>query len=572
MYRALALVVGVVVVLLIAVALWRTGVDIPDDAVLVLALQGELEEAPPLDPLDRFTASGPALPTLLLQLEKASFDERIQAVLVHIRPLQLSYARVQELRDALSRVRAAGKSVVALLDMASLNGTRELYLASSADRVFVVPGSIAPLAGIAGQYLHLGGMFNKVGIEIEYERVGRYKSAPESFSEREMSDSAREMMSELLDALYAQIVEGVSSGRELEPETVEALIDQAPSTADELVAAGLADGVGHRTQVLELAGLGELEEVKVSLYMNVDPRELGLRDGPAVALIFGTGMIVQGGRGRGLRSGVFAADRIQKAIEDAAEDEEIRAIVLRIDSGGGSSLASEQLWRAVRDARKRKPVVVSMAGAAASGGYYVASAADAIVAEPATLTGSIGIFMLRPVLEGLYEKLEVGTEVIERGHHAGILADSRAATSEQRERVHSYLLSLYTEFLARVSEGRNIPPDEINDLAEGRVWAGAAAHDLGLVDELGGLYATIARAKHEAGIDPQMDPRRVLFPGPRSLGEQLRDIFRGSLAGWLRDRIADDLLPVRLPPVVRAWLEHSDGGPAYLPTHWVVLH
>jgi protease-4 len=568
MRRIIALVLAGLIVLLIGVVLYRTGPDIPDPGVLVVTLQGQLEEVPAVDPLARFTARGPALPTVLLQLEKATFDERIRGVLIHIRALQMSYAQIQELRDALARVRAADKSVVALLDLNSINATREIYLASAADRVYLTPGYLGPLSGIAGQFLFLGGLLDKLGVEMQYERIGKYKSAPEALAAREMSEPAREMMNDLLDGLYAQILAGLGSGRGLDAKTLAEIIDGAPSTADELVRAGIADGVADRDQALERAGLGEVEEITIDEYLHVDPRDLGLRNGPAVALIFGSGTIIQGGRGRGPFGEIFAADRVVSALEDATEDDDIRAIVLRVNSGGGSSLASEHLWRAVRDARKRKPVVVSMAGAAASGGYYVASAADAIVAEPATLTGSIGIYLQLRALTGLYEKLDVGAEVISRGRLAGLGADSRPLDETERERVRDFLDSLYAEFVARVSEGRGLSAERVDELGQGRVWLGEQARAVALVDELGGLYAAVVRAKREAGIDPEVDPARIVLPAPRSITEQIRDLSFGTMAEWL----ARDLVPLGIPEVVRGWARFADGEPAYLPSHWIELH
>jgi len=210
-------------------------------------------------------------------------------VLVHVRPLSVGYARIQELRDALSRVRSAGKPVIALVDETSLNATRELYLASAADKIFVEPASLAPLAGISGQYLHLAGFFEKIGVEWQVARVGIYKSAVEQFAAREMSPKAREMTDGLLDGIFGQIVDGIAAGRGLEPAAVRALIETAPGTPEELVAAKLADGIAARQDVLEKAGLTGANELEAESYMRVDATSLGLRSGPTIALIFGEG-------------------------------------------------------------------------------------------------------------------------------------------------------------------------------------------------------------------------------------------------------------------------------------------
>ncbi len=562
----IALILGVAA--MIGYALLRSGPRIPETNVLVLELGGRLEEAPAVDALQQLMARGLALPTLLLQLEKAAADLRIKAVLMRIRALDIGYARVQELRDAVSRVREAGKPVIALLDLASLNATRELYLASSADKIYLVPGFLGPFAGIAGQYLHLGGFFEKLGIQVEYERVGDYKSAPEMFAAREMSEPARQTFNELLDGLFAQIVGGIAAGRGLDAARVRQLVDAAPSTAAEYTAAGLADGVADQEEILEREGLEDAEELLWDTYLQVDPRDLGLRTGPQIALIFGDGPIVQAERGRLPHRRTFAADTIAEALEEAGEDEDVRAIVLRINSGGGSALASDQLWRKLRKVSEKKPVVVSMADAAASGGYYVASGANAIIAEPASLTGSIGVFFLRPALSGLYRKLDIGSEILARGRHAAIAAGDEPFTPEQRERTSHFVRALYQDFVERVSTGRGVSTEEVDRLGQGRIWLGEAALARGLVDELGGLYAAVKRAKVEAELDADVDPARVIFPGPRKLIEQVRNLMQGELAGWLMERT----LPVELPEILRSAPFLAEGDLAYLPPYWIEIH
>jgi protease-4 len=566
MLRIVAIAVVLLLAIFIALAWFGGGPSIPDRGVLVVELSGELEEAPPTDWYAQFTARGPALPTLILQLDKAGADGRIVGVIVQVRGLDLGLARIQELRDAITRLRATGKTVIALLDLARLNATRELYLASAAERIYVVPGYLGPVAGIAGEVLTLGGLLAKGGIAVEYERIGSYKSAPEILAERELSDVARKSIDELIDGLYEQMVAGIAAGRELTPDAVRALVDASPGTPEEYVAADLADGIADRAELLDLAEFEGAEEVELSDYAEVDPREVGLRDGPAIGLVFGDGTIEQS-RGRVPRAGVFEADAIVKALRDAADDEEVRAIVLRVNSPGGSPLASDEIWRELRAVKKQKPVVVSMGDAAASGGYYVASAADAIVAQPATQTGSIGVYLQRVTLGRLFEKLEIGTEVFARGRHATLLASSRALTGEQRERIRELVAAEYEEFLSRVSSGRGLPREAVDAVGQGRVFLGTAAREVRLVDELGGLDAAVARAKREAGIAAEVDPKRVVFPGARSLIEQIEEVTRGDLAGTL----LHSLLAARVPAVVRAWESVGEGEIALLPPYWIVI-
>lgn len=562
-----AVVAGVAILLvLLALAVWRSGPRVEQGSVIVVRLAGDLAEAPPVDALGRLTAPGPALPTLLLLLEMAENDERVVAVLLHIRPLAVGYARLQELRDAVARVRAAGKQVLAVLDLAVVNATRELYLASAADRVYVVPGFVGPLAGVAGQSIFLGSFFERIGVQFEYVRIGEYKSAVETFAGSEMSEPARRMTNALFDGLFAQITAGIGQGRGLSPEAVAALIEKAPATGQEYLDAGLADGIAAPDQVIEAAGLGDAPALESGLYLGVDPNGLGLRNGPKIALVFSDGTLVQSGSTPLMRGS--AADGVEAALETASEDESIAAIVLRVNSPGGSSLASDQLWRAIRKAREKKPVVASLGETAASGGYYVASAADAIVAEPATITGSIGIFLLRPSLAGLYQKLGIGTEVIARGPHAGIEASDAPLSPEQREHTEMWIRSLYAEFLGRVAEGRGLDRAAIDAVGQGRVWLASSALEHGLVDELGGLWAAVQRAKLEAGLPADVDPRRVVLPGPRSLSEQVGQLFRGELTSWLQAR----LLPAPLPEVLRLDWPSLAGEVLMLPPYWIELH
>ena len=563
MRRPIVWLLALSVAAMIAAALFAARARVPDDAVLVLELGGELDESPPRDWLGQVQARGPALPSLLLLLDMAVVDERVKALLVHVRPLSVGYARIQELRDAISRVRGAGKPVIALIDETSLNATRELYLASAAEKIFVEPASLAPLAGISGQFVHLAGFFEKIGIEWQAARVGEYKSAVEQFAAREMSPKAREMTDALLDGIYGQIVEGIAVGRGLEPAAVRALIDAAPGTPDELVAAKLADGVAEREKVLEKAGLAGANELEAESYLRVDASSLGLRSGPKIALVFGEGAIVEE-RGRGFQR-VFPADEIVKTLDEAAKDDEIRAVVLRINSPGGGAQPSDKLWRAVSRVRAKKPIVVSMADYAASGGYYVASGANAIVAEPATLTGSIGVYLLRPSFSGLYQKLEIGTEVIVRGPYASVTGGDRPFTPEQQARTDSFIAESYRDFVARVSDGRGIPAEAVDALAQGRVWLGSDAFARKLVDEVGGLRTAIERARREAGIESEPDPVRLILPAPRSATEQVRELIRGDV----RDRLFRALLPADLPfAFALDWLP-QDGALAYLPTYWI---
>jgi protease IV len=547
----------------IALALYAVRRHLPDHSVLVVKLEGDIEEAPPADLVSQWTARGPALPTLLLLLDMAAADARIDGVIVHAKGLAIGYARLQEIRDALAKVRAAGKRVVAVVDTTSLNATRELFLASAANRVLVDPGSLAPLGGVGGQFIHLQGFLEKMGVKMEYTRVGEYKSAVEEFAAHEMSPKAREMSTELIDGVFAQIVDGIADGRHLSGEKVRALFESAPGTPKELVDAGLADEIASRSEAIKAGGFGDAHEVETAVYQRTDPRSLGLRNGPEIALVFGAGTIVDEGSrfSRG-----FTAEETEKALDDAAKDDDIKAVVLRVNSPGGETGASDRIWRAVKRVREKKPIVISMADYAASGGYYVSSAANAILAEPATFTGSIGVFMLRPAFAGVYDKLEIGHELIGRGSLIGVSASDQPLTPESRARLDQFTQAAYAEFLSRINEGRGMPTAQIDKLGRGRVWLGSDALASNLVDELGGLAGAVARARKEAKLESAPDPVRVILPAPPGLFEQLRGLVRGDLG----PELIHAALAAQLPEL--PWLPPLGGGLAYLPPDWLVLH
>jgi protease-4 len=373
------------------------------------------------------------------------------------------------------------------------------------------------------------------------------------------------MTEALIGGVFAQLVDGIAQGRGVSGEKVRALFESVPGTPHELVAAGLADDVVARRDALEKGGLKGANEVEAADYQRISPSSLGLRTGPRIALIFGDGVIVDE-RGRSLQK-LFVAEEVEKALDAAADDDDIRAVVFRVNSPGGGTQASERIWRAVRRVREKKPIVVSMADYAASGGYYVSSAATAIVAEPATFTGSIGVYMLRPSFAGAFEKLDVGHETIGRGAYAGMLTGESPMTPVQRARTDAFTKAAYSDFLSRVSEGRGTPTERVDELGRGRVWLGSDALANNLVDELGGLSAAVARARREAKLENEPDPVRLILPAPEGPMQQLKSLIRGESS----HRLIAALLPDEVTSLAPLdWLSAA-GGLVYLPPVWVEL-
>jgi protease-4 len=559
--RGCAFVILLVLLLLASLLLVRGGPDIEDGSTLVVELGGEYVESadPPL--LARLIGeASPPFARLLAELHKAQRDDRIDAVLLRIRDLEIGWAKIQELRQAVLDLARAGKRTAALLELESFGANLEYYLASAANSVHVAPGTTAPVVGLAAEYLFLGGLWEKLGVEFEVERVGRYKTAADTLAGREMSEAHREMADALLDSIDAQFVAGISEVRGLTRAQVRKAIDAAPVRAEEMMALGMIDGVSQFDQVVE--ALGGDPVVEAAVYAAVTPEEVGIDPVSRFALIYGTGAVVVGHDASSpVGAPLLASDVVGQALRDAAEDDSIDAVILRIDSPGGSALASDQVWRATQRLKESgKPLVVSMSDLAASGGYYVACGADVIFADPATLTGSIGVFVLRPVLRDLYAKLDVGVEGMTRGQHADLLLASRPLSPESRQRLRREVQSIYDLFVERVAEGREMSPEQVDDLGRGRVWTGAQARERGLVDELGGLRDAVARTKAELDLDPEADVLLVPFPQPQSLAEQL-----GDLLGQVALRAAPRHPLLQLTRRLEPWWSAPQAAPVLLP-------
>jgi protease-4 len=557
------LVVALVAVLLLWWLSPATGPDVEPGSILVLNLEGAYVEAPEAPLLARlFGTEQRPFAALLSDLRKAERDERLAAVVLRVRPLEIGWAKAQELRSAIAAIGAAGRKTVAYLEVASFAANLEYYVASAADEVVLSPAGQAQVIGLAAEYLFLGGLWESLGVELEVERIGRYKTFADTFAAKEMSEPYREMANSLLDSIDAQFVAGIAESRGLSEDAVRAAIAAAPGSPEEMLAHHLIDGSHFEDEVI--GSLGDAPVVEGDVYAAVDPASVGFEPVAQFALVYGSGAVVTG-RGAASRTGqpVLASETVSKALVDAAEDPEIRAILFRVDSPGGSALASDVVWRATQVARKHgKPLVVSFSDVAASGGYYVAAGADAIVASPGTLTGSIGVVVLRPVLAGLFEKLDIGFEALTRGDHADLLLSTRPLSEGTRHRLAESVATIYEMFVARVAKGRHLDAARVDSVGRGRVWTGAQAAELGLVDELGGLRAAAQRAKLAAGLDPDADVSLVPYPRPKGLSEQLSEAMR-------RVAVAPSALSLPLPRLVRQaaeWLAAVPlEGPALLP-------
>ncbi len=465
---------------------------------------------------------------LLRRLEQAGQDPGIQGVVLHLDASPFSWGQVEELRGLVTRLSESGRPVVVYLDAAS--GNRDYYLATAADSVYLHPASELELTGLAAETLYFRGTLDLLGVEPEFYHRSEYKSAPERYTRHDPSEPASEQTNELLDDLYGLLVDAIATGRGQETELVRETIDGGPYTASEAEALGLVDGLVYPDQLEDgLNGVFPAFYILDEDYL-ADRQHSGWQAPRRIAVVLVAGAITAGESAAPsiLGGGSAGAETIVKALDQALEDTTVKAVVLRVDSPGGSAYASDDIWRAVqRLDHAGKPVIVSMGGVAASGGYYVAAGADAIFAEPGTITGSIGVYGGKISLEGLYEKVGVGSTVWTRGRRAAMWSNSRPLDSVEREALIRLIDETYEQFKDRVAEGRDMHPDRVEDLARGRVYSGKRAWAEGLVDELGGLFDAVDRAREEAGIRPGARYELVTYSSdPDPLGELPRRLVR----------------------------------------------
>ncbi|MBA3885014.1 MAG: S49 family peptidase, partial [Acidobacteria bacterium] len=412
--------------------------SVPSQATLVLKIGGNLQETEPGGIAQLFEPP-PTVRSVVDSLRKAKVDRRVTSVVIRPTGTAALWGKVQEVRDAILDFKTSGKPIVAFLEF---GGDQEFYLASACDKVYLVPSASLDLTGLASYELFLRGTLEKIGAYPDALHIGAYKTASNTFTERTFTPEHREMSESLNRDLFEQLVRGMAEGRHKSEEDIRQLIDQGPLLADEAMRAGLIDDVAYADELddkMQLAD-GEVRFLDQRQYRQVSPMSLGLNKGPRIAVIYAVGVISSGESSTDSVSGqVVGSDTIVQYLRKAREDRSIRAIVLRIDSPGGSAIASDIIWREVTLTRDVKPIIASMSDVAASGGYYIAMPAHAIVAEPATLTGSIGVVMMKFVIDGTLDKLGVNMESVSQGRYANLYSPIRPFTPEERAKVQSQM-------------------------------------------------------------------------------------------------------------------------------------
>ncbi|HYJ88364.1 MAG TPA: signal peptide peptidase SppA [Pyrinomonadaceae bacterium] len=530
-----SIVVGLVLVVLIGLAvlvaaLRNTEPAIAQNSVLSLRVAGFLPDYVPDDPFRKLLGgTDQSLSSLVEQFRKAKVDNRIKAIILQIEMSGAGWGKSEEIRDAIADFRTSGKPVYAYMEYGM---NKEYYIASACDRIYVAPPGELFINGMAAEVMFFRGSLDKLGVYPDIYQIGKYKSAGDTFTRKEMSEAHREFMNELVDDLFNRYVDGIAKARGKSAEEVRALIDEAPYSAPKAKEAGLIDGVAYREELdKELKSkLGYKEDeqlrlVKSSSYKEIQPESLGLDKGEKIAVIYATGGI-DSGKSENSPTGEqsVGSDTLVKALNDARDDKTIKAIVIRVDSPGGSGLASDVIWYAVEAAKAKKPVVVSMGDVAASGGYYISAGASKILAQPSTITGSIGVLAGKPVLREFYDWLGISNEYILRGKRAGMFRETEKFTPEEREKFEEWIKNTYyNDFIPKVAKGRNKPVEYIDSVGQGRVWTGAQGKDKGLVDEFGGLDRAVQVAAELANLPKDKGVKRVILPYPRTFLQEVFD-------------------------------------------------
>jgi protease-4 len=550
------LALGTAAIGVVALVLRRGGQGAPalgSNTSLTLNVAGEMPEAPAAEFGALFEKRPPSLKTLVESLDQAAKDPKVTSVVLRVGTLSdAGWGRVQELRDAVVRYRKSGKPAYAHIEFC---GNKEYYLATAATKIYAIPTAILNVAGLNVEVTFLRGTLDKIGVTAQFEGVGKYKNAPNTFTESSFTEPHREQMTALVDSLYAQYLKTIAEARGLTEDEAQQAVDAGPFDAQGAKQAGLVDELLYQDQLDER--LKGATRIGPGRYTRGGRGGFGFDSRPKLALIYAVGEIIPGESQAGGFGEFAGSDTVAQALREAREDDDYKAILLRVDSPGGFGPASDVIRREVQLASKEKPVVISMGDYAASGGYYVTIGSSAVVAQPGTITGSIGVFSGKFSLRGLYDKVGLTKETLNRGRYAGLFSEYRPWTDDERAKVRAQNVAFYQDFVRKVAEGRGKTYEEIDAIAQGRVWTGEEAKKNGLVDRLGGLDAAIAVAREKAKLG-DAEVALVVLPERKSFFETV----------WERQQ--EEGVETLLPREVRASLDllrslAGDGPIARLP-------
>lgn len=509
--------------------------EVAKNSYLEIRLEGQLKDYTSATPWgELFPSRAISLYDTWMNLRKASLDSRIKAVVIKFGLLEADWAKIEELRQSVLEFRKSGKPVIAYFEELT-EADKEYYLATACDKIVMHPLGWIGVNGLAAYVPFFKGTLDRLGITAEFEHIEEYKTAYNQFTEKGFTSAHKEMLQSIYDDIFANYLEQIASARKKSPDQMRQLIDTGYFRGNGAIESGLVDELAYEDQLFQMAGLEKYKElIRISneKYSSVNPGQFGLNQGQKIALIFASGTILPGTEERV----ALGSEAFTHWLRAAVKDKTIKAIVVRVDSPGGSALGSDVIWHELVKARAEKPVVISMSGLAGSGGYWIALGGHKIIAQPQTLTGSIGVIAGKFSFEGLMEKLDINTEKLVIGKNADAFSFYRPFSPEERKILKEEISYLYEQFLERVATARNLPVEEVDRIGRGRVWTGNQAKKLNLVDELGGFFQAIDAARSLAGIPTEEEIRLVVWPKKRSFW----DIVFGRKTGL--NQSASDLI------------------------------
>ncbi len=546
----LGVVVGIVVAvigaLIIVLAIGRLFANkeptIAADSVLVLSLDGDLPEQAPVDVNIPFfqTPGVPTVRDIWASLRQAATDNRIKAMVIQPHNLIAGWGKLEELRQDIADFKRSGKPVYAFLESP---GSREYYVASIADKVYLLPEDFLNVKGFHIEELYFKNALDKLGITVDVDHIGRFKDAGDIFTKTNMSPETREVLNQVLDQIYGDFCTRIAAARHKSADDIRTLIDMGPFLSAQAKASGLVDELGYEDQVYtdlkKKVGTGDLKKLDIRTYYHA----LSNR-GDRIALLVGEGDIVSGSPEDGFgNEGLIASGTFSKLIRRVRNDRSIKGVILRVDSPGGDSIASDDILHELKLLSHAKPLVISMSDVAASGGYYISMTGDPVLSYPNTITGSIGVLYVRPNVHGLFDKLGISDDMVSRGKLADMDSIDVPLSDAARQKLHDSIQVTYHDFVTIVARARKKTYDQIEPIAQGHVWMGAQAQQNGLVDTLGGLDQAIALVRKRANLSPNGDTDLVMYPPRRTL----LDVLASSSSDSMADTAAETKLRKMLP-------------------------
>ncbi|HUE05355.1 MAG TPA: signal peptide peptidase SppA [Bryobacteraceae bacterium] len=518
---------------------------VAQNSVLQLQLSDDIPERAPVEvPFGALAdRSASTVTGIWLMLREAAVDGRIKAVALEPQSLSVGWGKLEEFRADLERFKRSGKPLYAFL---KTPGAREYYLASVADRVYLGPTDWLDLKGMRVETMYFKKTLDKLGVSVQVEHDGKYKDFGDMFTRTSMSPETREVLTSVVDDLYGNELADIAHARKKNPDDMRTLVDQGPFLANDAVHDGLVDELRYEDQMFsdlqQKVNFGELHKISSGTYQKIPAESLGLTGHHRIAMMVGDGTITRGSANDdGVSDEGIQAGGFNRQLRRIASDSSVDGVVVRIDSPGGDAVASDEIWREMNLLSKKKPLVISMSDTAASGGYYMAMTGDPVVAYPGTLTGSIGVVFGKPDLHGLYDKLGIDKDTISRGRFENIDSDYTTLSPAELAKLKEGIDANYHDFVAKVAQARHRPFDQIEPLAQGRVWLGDQAKSNGLVDELGGIERALELVKQKARIPASENVTIVMYPPRRSI----LDVLFG--------RAADSMTESRLERLLKAW-------------------